>query len=153
MLLVVTVIVGLPFTSVLISTDVLVLPLSFLAGSLSDFWMDMVETIVSAISSMMSCGDEWVDMMVLYCQSSAVDNQEFARRINALLWEMVVAYDDRVDFIRVLESVTGVIAAVKTAKFLNEIFWKDDRKLQKLWNMEMVAKEMAFDKDCFIQNL
>ncbi|GJY85333.1 hypothetical protein Tco_0499359 [Tanacetum coccineum] len=41
-LLVVTAIVRLPFTFGSISAVVLVLPLSFLAGSLSDFWTDMV---------------------------------------------------------------------------------------------------------------
>nr|GEY68196.1 hypothetical protein [Tanacetum cinerariifolium] len=48
-------------------------------------------------------GWEWVDMMVLYCQNAAADDREFTRRINAILQEMVVAYDERVDFIRELE--------------------------------------------------
>ncbi|GJS69273.1 hypothetical protein Tco_0702114 [Tanacetum coccineum] len=47
-------------------------------------------------------------------------DREYARRINALLQEMVVAYDERVDFIWEMEFVPGVVAAVKTAKFLNE---------------------------------
>ncbi|GKE39038.1 hypothetical protein Tco_1462443 [Tanacetum coccineum] len=32
------------------------------------------------------------------------------------------AYDDRVDFIRELEAVPGIAAAVKTAEFLNDAF-------------------------------
>ncbi|GKF71122.1 hypothetical protein Tco_0207236 [Tanacetum coccineum] len=69
-------------------------------------------------------------------------------------WEwMVVAYDEKVHFIRELEYVPGVIAVVKTAKFLNDKLWKDDRRLQKLRNIEMPAEEIAFDKDRFIQNL
>ncbi|GKD65577.1 hypothetical protein Tco_1307685, partial [Tanacetum coccineum] len=63
---------------------------------------------------------EWVDMMVLYCQNAAAVDREYARRINALLQEMVVAYDERVDFIWEMEFVPGVVAAVKTAEFLNE---------------------------------
>nr|GFA00882.1 hypothetical protein [Tanacetum cinerariifolium] len=69
-------------------------------------------------------GWEWVDIMVLNCQSSAE-----------------------------LEYVPGVIAAVKMAEFLNKKLWIDDRRLQKLRNIEIVAEEMAFDKDRFIQNL
>nr|GEW18536.1 hypothetical protein [Tanacetum cinerariifolium] len=138
--------------------------LYLLAGSLSDFWTGMVETIVCAISSMMSCDGvpaecicsrvinervgawEWVDMMVFYYQNSAGEDREFFRRINVLLRGMVVAYDDRVYFIWELESVSGVVAAVKRAEYLNDKFWKDNRRLQKFWNMEMDAEEMAFDK-------
>ncbi|GJR18992.1 hypothetical protein Tco_0967519 [Tanacetum coccineum] len=42
--------------------------------------------------------------------------------------EIVVAYDDKVDFIRELEVVPGIDAAVKTVEFLNENLWKDDKK-------------------------
>nr|GEZ28947.1 ATPase subunit 9, mitochondrial [Tanacetum cinerariifolium] len=49
-------------------------------------------------------GWEWVDMMVLYCKRSAADECEFARRINELLQEMVLVYDEKVDFIRELEK-------------------------------------------------
>ncbi|GKD15490.1 hypothetical protein Tco_1199897 [Tanacetum coccineum] len=48
--------------------------------------------------------------------------------------EIVVAYDDKVDFIRELEAVPGIDAAVKTVEFLNENLWKDDKRLRKLRN-------------------
>nr|GEV16852.1 hypothetical protein [Tanacetum cinerariifolium] len=83
----------------------------------NESWAGMVEMIVCVIPSMMSCGGvpaesrccmnnccfhtekphagvEWVDMMVLYCQRSAAEDHEFSRRINVLLQEMVVVYDD-----------------------------------------------------------
>nr|GFC54451.1 hypothetical protein [Tanacetum cinerariifolium] len=62
-------------------------------------------------------GWEWADMMA---------------RMGVLLQEMVAAYDDRVDFIQELEAVLGIAAAVKTAEFLNDALWKDDRKIQRL---------------------
>ncbi|GJR34364.1 hypothetical protein Tco_1210048 [Tanacetum coccineum] len=97
--------------------------------------------------------------MVVWCESgrdrsvsepelnglrSATDDREFVSRIKGLLQEMVVTYDDRVDFIREMEVVSGVVTTVKTAEFLNETLWKDDRKLQKLQNLEMDANKRAF---------
>ncbi|GJW51270.1 hypothetical protein Tco_0092621 [Tanacetum coccineum] len=97
--------------------------------------------------------DEWVDMIVLYCKRSAAEDREFARRINELLQEMVVAYDDKVDFIRELEAVSGIHAAVTTFEFLNENLWKDDKRLRKLRNMEIDAGMSADQKDRFTQTL
>ncbi|GJV72871.1 hypothetical protein Tco_1492866 [Tanacetum coccineum] len=75
---------------------------------------------------------EWADIMVLYCKNAAEEDREFARRMGVLLQEMVAAYDDRVDFIRELEAVPGIAASVKTAEFLNDALWKDDRRIQSL---------------------
>ncbi|GJW14103.1 hypothetical protein Tco_0018236 [Tanacetum coccineum] len=131
--------------------------LSFFAGCVSDIWRGIVETIVFAMSSMMSCvgckkyvlelaklikdnifflvmtslvkctalqervgGWEWADMKALYCKNPVEEDSEFARRMGVLLQEMVVAYDDRVDFIRELEVVPGIAASVKTDEFLND---------------------------------
>ncbi|GJZ21117.1 hypothetical protein Tco_0558156 [Tanacetum coccineum] len=63
-------------------------------------------------------GWEWVNMMVLYCQWSAAEDRKFASQISALLREMIAAYDDKLDFIRELKVLPGVIAAVKTAELL-----------------------------------
>ncbi|GKE51687.1 hypothetical protein Tco_1486843 [Tanacetum coccineum] len=49
--------------------------------------------------------------------------------------------DDRVD------------AAAKTAEFLNEYLWKDDKWMRKLRNMEMDANLLAFENDHFIEKL
>nr|GFC77059.1 hypothetical protein [Tanacetum cinerariifolium] len=53
------------------------------------------------------------------------------------LQEMVVAYEDKVDFIQELEIVLDIDAAVTTTKFLNENLWKDDKRLRKLHNTKM----------------
>ncbi|GKE28258.1 hypothetical protein Tco_1443642, partial [Tanacetum coccineum] len=98
-------------------------------------------------------GWDWVAMMVLYCQSSAVEDRDFTRRMNELLQEMVSAYDDKVDFIRELEAVLGVDTTAKTAEFLNENLWKGDKKLRKLRNMEIDASMRADQKDRFIEKL
>ncbi|GJX44900.1 hypothetical protein Tco_0261576 [Tanacetum coccineum] len=73
-------------------------------------------------------------------------DSEFARRMGVLLQEMVVAYDDRVDFIQELEAVPGIAAAVKTIEFLNDALWKDDRRIQRLRKLQMDADLMAYEK-------
>ncbi|GJW44669.1 hypothetical protein Tco_0073468 [Tanacetum coccineum] len=63
-------------------------------------------------------------MMALYYRNSVKEDNEFARRIGVLLQEMEAAYDEMLDFIQELEAVSGVVAAVKTAEFLNDAFLK-----------------------------
>ncbi|GJV51778.1 hypothetical protein Tco_1447519 [Tanacetum coccineum] len=128
----------------------------------------MVETIVSATCSMMSIGGlpaevtccgvsnvckqlykQWC-MLYLICH---VEDSEFARRIGVLLQEMEVAYDERLDFIRELEAVPFVAAAVKTAEFLNNALWKDDRRMQRLRKLRMDADLMAYEKEKFTEKL
>nr|GEW43959.1 hypothetical protein [Tanacetum cinerariifolium] len=92
-------------------------------------------------------GWEWVDTMVLYCQWSAAEDREFMGRINVLFYEMLAAYGDKMDFIWELKVVPGVVAAFKTAEFLNETLWKDDKRLRKLQNMEMGPEERAYQKE------
>ncbi|GJX93468.1 ALP1-like protein [Tanacetum coccineum] len=83
--------------------------------------MQVTQEIVNRTARLKRVGGwEWADMMVLYCQNAAEEDSEFARCIGVLLQEMVAAYDDRVDFIRELEAVPGIAAAVKTAEFLND---------------------------------
>ncbi|GJV08699.1 hypothetical protein Tco_1346355 [Tanacetum coccineum] len=98
-------------------------------------------------------GWEWVDIMVLFCKRSAAEDRKFFRRISELLQEMVVAYDDKVDFIRELEAMPSIDAVVKTAEFLNENLRKDDKRLRKLRNMEIDAGISADQKERFIQTL
>ncbi|GJQ97611.1 FAR1-related sequence 5-like protein [Tanacetum coccineum] len=113
--------------------------LSFSTSGVSDIWWGIVKTIVSAMSSMMSC--------------AGVSNSEFARRMGVLLEEMEVAYNERVDFIKELEAVPGVDAAVKTAEFLNDALWKDERRLQRLRKLRMDADLMAYEKEKFTEKL
>ncbi|GKA92199.1 hypothetical protein Tco_0814124 [Tanacetum coccineum] len=76
-------------------------------------------------------GWDWVQMMSLYCQSSAADEQ----------------------FIRELEVVSGIAAAVKTAEFLNENLWKDDKRIRKLRNMNIDAGMKADEMENFVHKL
>nr|GEV84550.1 retrovirus-related Pol polyprotein from transposon TNT 1-94 [Tanacetum cinerariifolium] len=94
------------------SAIVAMLVVPFLAVSVSDFFVGMVEMIVSAIYSMMLIGGVPVEFMC--CR------------------ENVAAYDERVDFIMELEAVSSVVAAVKTTEFLNDALWKDDRRMQRV---------------------
>ncbi|GJY40371.1 hypothetical protein Tco_0427641 [Tanacetum coccineum] len=98
-------------------------------------------------------GWDWPRMMVLYCQKSAEDDRSFARRLNDLLQEMESAYDEKVNFIRELEAVSGVDAVAKTTDFLNENLWKDDKWVRKLRSIEMNANLLAFEKERFIEKL
>ncbi|GJS83379.1 hypothetical protein Tco_0749920 [Tanacetum coccineum] len=74
-------------------------------------------------------GWDWVQMMSLYFQSSTADERNFVVRLSDLLQEMINAYDKKVEFIRELEVMTGIAAAVKTAEFLNGNLWKDDKTI------------------------
>ncbi|GJZ70052.1 hypothetical protein Tco_0633602, partial [Tanacetum coccineum] len=51
-------------------------------------------------------GWDWVKMMSLYCQSN---EHNFAGRLSDLLQEMINAYDEKVEFIRELEVVSGIV--------------------------------------------
>ncbi|GKB59260.1 hypothetical protein Tco_0915446 [Tanacetum coccineum] len=66
---------------------------------------------------------------------------------------MESTYDEKVNFIRELEAVSGVDAAAKTTDFLNENLWKDDKWVRKLRNMEMDSNLLAFEKERFIEKL
>nr|GEV70910.1 hypothetical protein [Tanacetum cinerariifolium] len=65
------------------------------------------------------------------------------------------------DFIQELEVVPDVDVSVKTAEFLNETLWKDDRRLRKLRNLEMATNErggrevnsVVIVKDQFLEEL
>nr|GEV86075.1 endoglucanase 25-like [Tanacetum cinerariifolium] len=197
--------------------------LSFSAGCVSDIWWGIVEMIVSAMSSMMSCvGDPvrsshgasclfificfvmeemtidinnvaldryWhyvlfsisnksleVSVCIVKIASNGVagevcgveracwwlevggydgvilsnatkEDSQFARRMGVLLQEMESAYDERANFIKELKVVPGVDAAVKTAEFLNDALWKDERRLQRLCKLRMDADLMAYEKE------
>nr|GEX16926.1 hypothetical protein [Tanacetum cinerariifolium] len=98
-------------------------------------------------------GWDWVKMMSLYCQSSTADKRNFAERLSNLLWEMINAYDKKVEFIWKLEAVPGIATTVKTAKFLNENLWKDDKRIRKLRNMNIDAGMKAGEMENFVHKL
>ncbi|GJV88532.1 hypothetical protein Tco_1532470 [Tanacetum coccineum] len=98
-------------------------------------------------------GWDSVQMMSLYCQISAADERNFSGRLSDLLQEMINAYDKKVEFIRELEAVPGITAAVKTGEFLNENLWKDDKRIRKLHNMNINAGMKADEMENFIHKL
>ncbi|GJU24124.1 hypothetical protein Tco_1162745 [Tanacetum coccineum] len=92
-------------------------------------------------------------MLALYCKSVAADVFEFARRISVLYRKMEIAYGEKLDFIRELEGVPVVDVAAKTAKFLNDKLWKDDKILTKLHNTEILARDYGYQKEEFVERL
>ncbi|GJX35757.1 hypothetical protein Tco_0247314 [Tanacetum coccineum] len=86
-----------------------------------------------------------------FCEDK--EDIEFARRIGVLLQEMEAAYNERLDFIRELEPVPGVVAAVKTAEFLNNALWKDERRMQRLWNLRIDTDLIAYEKEKFTEKI
>ncbi|GJV23151.1 hypothetical protein Tco_1375846 [Tanacetum coccineum] len=94
-----------------------------------------------------------VQMMSLYCESLAADERNFAGRLSDLLQEMINAYDKKVEFIQELEAVPGIVATVKTDEFLNENLWKDNKRIQKLRNMNIDAGVKADEMENFAHNL
>ncbi|GKB58648.1 hypothetical protein Tco_0914834 [Tanacetum coccineum] len=122
---------------------VVAVELSFSVGYVSDIRQGIVETIVSAMSSMMS----YVGVPVRKEMTVGINNEKqkqvdvchkkqwcmlaLQERVGGWEWaDMMV-----VDFIRELEAVLGVAAAVKTAEFLNDPLCKDDRRIQRLWKL------------------
>ncbi|GJW14760.1 hypothetical protein Tco_0018893 [Tanacetum coccineum] len=131
----------------------------FLASNDRSVWRDLFtvaglgRAVVMPAELSFSVGCEWADMMALYCRNVAKEDSEFERRIGVLLQEMEAAYDEREDFIKELEDVPGVDVAIKTAKFLNDALWKDERRLQRLHKLWMDADLMAYKKEKFTQKL
>nr|GEV50547.1 hypothetical protein [Tanacetum cinerariifolium] len=96
---------------------------------------------------------EWSKMLAMYCKSAAAYDFEFARRISVLYPKMEMAYGEKLNFIRELEGVPGVVVAAKTAEFLNDKLWKDDKILTKLHNMEILARDCGYQKEEFVERL
>ncbi|GJZ95869.1 hypothetical protein Tco_0668203 [Tanacetum coccineum] len=137
--------------------------LSFFVVCVLDLWWGIVKTIVSAMSSMMSCGGvpvkklemvvgarNWLDMMVLYCRKFADEHRDVAIRLNRLVGEMNEACQDRIAFVREIKSVAGVTVTVKTAMFLKEMMNKEGSKEWQLRDLEKEARERALEIELFV---
>nr|GEW91238.1 hypothetical protein [Tanacetum cinerariifolium] len=85
--------------------------------------------------------------------NDAANDFEFAKRISMLYQEMEMAYGEKLDFIRELEGVPGVAMVTKTAEFLNDKLWKDDKILTKLHNMKILACDCGYHKEEFVERL
>ncbi|GJX48311.1 hypothetical protein Tco_0273501 [Tanacetum coccineum] len=86
-------------------------------------------------------------------RESAAEEAEFSRRISELWQDMVMAYDDKVNFIRELEAVPNIDAAVKTAKFLTDNLSTDDKRVRELINIEIEIELSSEHKGYFSQTL
>ncbi|GJY05521.1 hypothetical protein Tco_0371461 [Tanacetum coccineum] len=108
------------------------------------------------INGMMCCicmMDMHMGQQVMTSLAKCVALQE---RVGGWEWAdmmMVVAYNERVDFIRELEAVSGVATAVKTTEFLNDAMWKDDRMMQRLRKLHMDVDLMPYEKEKFTEKL
>ncbi|GJX35904.1 hypothetical protein Tco_0247461 [Tanacetum coccineum] len=76
-----------------------------------------------------------------------------AIRMNRLVDEMNEACQDRIAFVRELESVEGVTVTAKTAVFLKEMMDKEGSKEWQLHDLEKDAKEKALEIELFVQKL
>nr|GEY80516.1 hypothetical protein [Tanacetum cinerariifolium] len=89
-------------------------------------------------------------MMVLYCQKSAAEDQEFGIRVNKLRGKMIVACEKRMYFVEELKMLSDVIATANTAVFLKETMDKDDGRLLLLHDLEKQAEEKALEKELYL---
>ncbi|GJW36307.1 hypothetical protein Tco_0059227 [Tanacetum coccineum] len=165
------------------SAFVATLVVPFFVVSVSDFFLGMVETIVSATCSMMSIGGvpaevtccrervggwEWADMMALYCQNSAEEDSEFARmgvllqeikdlrlarEINALCARVTAIVDERETFVDELDILGERSVPSKMGEFMKKVQGKDIPNLMKLQILGREFELRAQEKGIFIEKL
>ncbi|GJR77287.1 hypothetical protein Tco_0089652 [Tanacetum coccineum] len=78
---------------------------------------------------------------------------EFAIRMNRLVGEMNEACQDRIAFVRELESVVGSTVTAKTVVFLKEMIDKEGSREWQLRDFGKEAKERALEIELFVQKL
>nr|GEU62918.1 hypothetical protein [Tanacetum cinerariifolium] len=103
--------------------------LSFSTCDVSDIWWGIIKTIVSAMSFYdVVCGCSYCAVLEYCYMWFEFHDAKLGPKWNDVFYmpdryaygEMEAAYNERVDFIKELEAVPGVDAAVKTAEFLND---------------------------------
>ncbi|GJR88505.1 hypothetical protein Tco_0212516 [Tanacetum coccineum] len=104
-----------------------------------------LETVVGARN--------WLDMVVLYCRKFTSEHQEFAIRINRLVGEMNKVCQDRIVFVRGIESVTDVTVTAKIVVFLKEMMNKEGSREWQLRDLGKEARERALEIELFVQKL
>nr|GEX15239.1 hypothetical protein [Tanacetum cinerariifolium] len=82
-------------------------------------WLPMCAKLEMAVSAR-----NWLDMLVLCCRKFVSEHREFAIRMNRFVGEMNEACQDRIAFVRELESVVGVTVTTNTVVFLKEMMDK-----------------------------
>nr|GEU59942.1 hypothetical protein [Tanacetum cinerariifolium] len=92
----------------------------------------------------------WLDMVVLYCRKFTSKHREFAIRMNRLVGEMDEVCQDKIAFVRELESVAGVTVTAKTAVFFKEMMDKEGSREWQLRDLGKEAKERAHETELFV---
>ncbi|GKC97484.1 hypothetical protein Tco_1167759 [Tanacetum coccineum] len=83
-------------------------------------WLPMCVELEEAVGAR-----NWLDMAILYCRQFSAEHQDFAIKVNRLVGQMHEAFEDRMAFVRELNSVTGVAVTAKTAMFFTEMMNKE----------------------------
>ncbi|GKA37851.1 hypothetical protein Tco_0724416 [Tanacetum coccineum] len=111
-------------------------------------WLPMCKKLEKAVGER-----NWLDMMIVYCREFTDEHRDFAIRVNRLIGDMRVACEDRVTFVRELQSVADETVPMKTAAFLDEMMNKKGSKEWQLCDLEKEAREMAFKIESFLLKL
>nr|GFD11199.1 hypothetical protein [Tanacetum cinerariifolium] len=91
----------------------------------------------------------WLDMVAMNYQKFMSEHQ-FAIKMNRLCVEMIEACQDRIYFVRELESVVGVTVTAKTFVFFKEMMEKKGSGEWQLHDLGKEAKERAFEIELFV---
>ncbi|GJR19705.1 hypothetical protein Tco_0968232 [Tanacetum coccineum] len=107
-------------------------------------WLPMCAELEMAVGAR-----NWLDMVVLYCQKFSSKHQEFAINMSRLVGEMNEACQDRIAFVRELESVACVTVMAKTIVFLKQMMDKEGSREWQLCDLVKEAKERALEIELF----
>ncbi|GJR32461.1 hypothetical protein Tco_1108693 [Tanacetum coccineum] len=78
---------------------------------------------------------------------------QLEKAVGARTWEMIEACQDRIAFVRELESVEGITIMMKTIMFLKEMMDKEGSMGWKLHYLGKEAEERARETEMFVQKL
>nr|GEV65743.1 putative reverse transcriptase domain-containing protein [Tanacetum cinerariifolium] len=135
--------------------------LSFFVGFILNFWWGIVETIVFAMSSMMSRGVDRrplitklrcnaasldsTDVLSYFCRKAVGEDRRFATKLNTLREEMANVSEKRMNLAYELRSVKGIIVARKAAEFVTGTLRNDNAEMAQLHELKSCHREIAED--------
>ncbi|GKD15864.1 hypothetical protein Tco_1205022 [Tanacetum coccineum] len=128
--------------------DVVVVTLSFAAGSVVGFQAGDMEDCFIAVNS-----PEWEAMFIHYCRRAISEDQRLAREINTLCIGLTAVMEERDIFFDELNVLVGRFVPEKMAKFMKERQDKDTRNLIKLQILGREIELRAAKKNIFIEKL
>ncbi|GJT60746.1 hypothetical protein Tco_1004279 [Tanacetum coccineum] len=111
-------------------------------------WLPMCAKLEEAVGAR-----NWLDIVFLYCQKFLAEHRDFSIKVNRLVGQMNEACQDRIAFVRELESVAGVAVIAKTVVFLTEMMDKEGFRELQLRDLEKEARERALEIEMFVQKL